>query len=351
MSETIKVLSLFFAILIFACSNSDANDIEAVKDIEVTQEEEIEAPVEEIEPDTTLKPTFVANQDPKHEDKKWVKVHELSDEFDGEELDSDKWNPTPEFIWNGQDRGWYGSERSLFEADNVSTSNGYLRIEGEKFDSPKHSPKDNTNEPAERRYGGAYIYGKTLAEPGYYIEARMKASKTAMSAAFWLKSETKPCTENFNDGENLEIDIQECVGIFTGELGNVWTKDDWAVTSNWDKIFHYNTHRHNSPCNNIGARQTKGGKTNFENNNSEEFHIYAAYWHAEGSKVNFYIDGALEKSVTPVIPFNGSLRLIMSSNFYDWIEETTAQEMGFEKPLEERYTKFDWVRVWKLEDI
>ena len=153
MSDTIKVLSLLLLISIFACSNSDTNDIEVIEDIEVSQEEEIETPVEDIEPDTTPKPTFTENQNPTPEDKKWVKVDGLSDEFNGEELDADKWNPTPEFIWNGQDRGWYGSGRSLFEADNVSTGDGYLRIEGEKFDSPKYSPKDNTNEPAERRYG------------------------------------------------------------------------------------------------------------------------------------------------------------------------------------------------------
>jgi len=301
------------------------------------------------EPSADL-PYFIKDN-PKPSNKKWVKVDGLSDEFDGTEFDLNKWNPTPKFIWNGQDRGWYGSSRSLFEEDNVSVGDGYLRIEGEKFDSPRYSPKDNTNNPAVRRYGGAYVYGKILAEPGYYIEAKMKASGTAMSAAFWLKSETKPCSSNFNNGENLEIDIQECVGVFTGELGDAWTNDDWAVNSKWDRIFHYNTHRHNSPCNNIGNRQTKGGKTNFDKKNSEEFHVYAAYWYADGSKVDFYIDGKLQESVTPAIPFKGALRLIMSSNFYDWIEETTAEEMGFNKPIEERYTKFDWVRVWKLEDL
>jgi hypothetical protein len=301
------------------------------------------------EPSNSL-PYFIGSN-PTPSNKKWVKVDDLSDEFDGSDLDSNKWNPTPKFLWNGNDRGWYGSSRSLFDEDNVSVGDGFLRIEGKKFDSPKYSPKDNTNNPAVRNYGGAYLYGKTLAEPGYYLEARMKASGTAMSAAFWLKSETKPCGSNFNDGENLEIDIQECVGVFTGELGDAWTKDDWAVNSKWDRIFHYNTHRHNSTCNNIGDRQTRGDKTNFDKKNSEEFHVYAAYWYADGSKVDFYIDGKLEESVTPAIPFKGALRLIMSSNFYDWIEETTAEEMGFNKPLEDRYTKFDWVRVWKLEDL
>ena len=40
----------------------------------------------------------------------------------------------------------------------------------------------------------------------------------------------------------------------------------------------------------------------------------------------------------------------MSSNFYNWIEEVSTAEMGFLKPQEDRFTKFDWVRVWELKD-
>lgn len=341
MNNIFKCLLVILLIFSVACSSSSE-----IIESEQTDKTEIELEVEK----EIIEPTFLDNQDPKGADKKWVKVELLSDEFTTNSLNETKWNPSPEFIWNNQDRGWYGSSRSLFSKDNVSTKDGYLNIEGKAYSTAQYSPKDNTNSPAVRKYGGAYIYGKTLAEPGYYIEARMRASKTAMSAAFWLKSETKPCQDNFNNGENLEIDIQECVGVFTGEKGDEWTKDDWAVDSNWDKIFHYNTHRHSSPCNNIESRESKGGKINFDKNNSEEFHIYAAYWHVNGEQVDFFIDGKLVQSVIPVIPFKGALRLIMSSNFYDWIEETTNEDMGFNRDLEDRYTKFDWVRTWKLED-
>ncbi len=33
----------------------------------------------------------------------------------------------------------------------------------------------------------------------------------------------------------------------------------------------------------------------------------------------------------------------------DWIENTSAQEIGFEQPLENRYTKFDWSEFGNLE--
>lgn len=341
MKLTVKLLLPTILFSFLNCTTNQENEI-------VVNEEQLKTIEPNVE-DSSI-PYFFENQNPVPSDKKWVKVTNLSDEFEGDAFDHDKWSDSPKFMWGTQDRGWYGSKRSLFDENNVSVQKGSMNIEGKMYDTPQYSPKDDLSKPAVRKYGGAYVYGKNLIGPGSYIEARMKASQTAMSAAFWLKSETKPCADNFNDGENLEIDIQECVGVFTGEKGDDWTNDDWAVTSNWDRIFHYNTHRHPSPCNQIENRQTKGGKSNFDKKNSAEFHVYAAYWHADGKIIDFYIDGKLEESVIPVIPFEGELRLIMSSNFYDWIEEISPSEMGFLKPQEDRFTKFDWVRVWTLEN-
>ncbi|WP_010135281.1 family 16 glycosylhydrolase [Ochrovirga pacifica] len=345
MNKRFYALKIAIIFLILGCTSSSNDVFVPPTDTETPTEEEFTGK------DDPTKPTFNNNQDPNHSNKKWVKVTALSDEFEGETLDVDKWNPNPQYLWGSyqQDRGWYGSSRSLFEPENATISEGMLCLEGEKFDNPKYSPQDKTNQPATRRYGGAYVYGKVLSEPGYYMEAKMKASKTAMSAAFWLMSEPKPCKETPNNGERSELDIQECVGVLTGELGDEWTKDDWAIKSNWDRIFHYNTHRHSTlECYN-GEQQTRGGKLNFDQKNSEVFHIYGAYWYPDGKKVDFFIDGEFVESVTPAVQFTAPLRLIMSSNFYDWIEETTAEEMGFNNPLEERYTRFDWVRTWKLE--
>ncbi|NIJ46485.1 hypothetical protein FHR24_002973 [Wenyingzhuangia heitensis] len=341
MKIVLKSMVIVTMCLFWNCSNATGDNF-----VPPSEEENLEE--ETLLGSDVSAPTFNANQDPNTTDKKWVKVVELSDEFEGSKLDTKKWNPTPETMWNGNDRGWYGSNRSLFDEDNVSVGDGHLRIQGIKYASPQYGPKDNTSQPANRRYGGAYLYGKTSAKEGYYMEARMKASGTAMSAAFWLKTPPIPCSSNLSYGENLEIDIQECVGVFTGEKGDAWTKDDWAVDSKWDRIFHYNTHRHNAGDCYTGGKKTKGGKLNFDEKNADKFHVYAAYWYPGGERVDFFIDGDFVKQVTPAVAFKGELRLIMSSNFYDWIEETTAEEMGFTKPLEERYTRFDWVRTWEL---
>ncbi|GJM61223.1 RICIN domain-containing protein [Persicobacter diffluens] len=295
-------------------------------------------------------PVFTSGHDPKSPGQSWVKVEALSDEFEGGTLDPNKWTANPEFLWNGQDRGWYGSARSLFQEENATVTNGQMRIEAKMFASPQYAPSDDQSNPPARKYGGAYVYGKTLAKPGYYMEARMQASQTAMSAAFWLMSESKPCIELPNNGEKSELDIQECVGVMTGELGDEWTNDDWAVNAKWDRIFHYNTHRHTTWECYSGEQQTVGGKVNLESGtNASAFHIYGAYWYPDGNRVDFFLDGDFIKSVTPAVPFTAPLKLIMSSNFYDWIKEIEPEAMGFNKTKADRSSKFDWVRVWELE--
>ncbi|MGJ8659045.1 MAG: hypothetical protein ACSHWV_04270 [Cellulophaga fucicola] len=69
MTKTVKAIWLILLIAAFACSNS-SNSI-----IDVSSEgNQIETPVNENEPDSNPKPTFLANQDPKPSGKKWVSV-------------------------------------------------------------------------------------------------------------------------------------------------------------------------------------------------------------------------------------------------------------------------------------
>ncbi|WP_205959974.1 LamG domain-containing protein [Flammeovirga aprica] len=353
-----NVLHLFALLVLFffgACSESDI--IQEALDPDPEMEEKEEPKEEEVEPeeevDKTSQPFFLEGQDPKPMAMKWVKVEALSDEFEEGSIDLEKWNESPEFLWenaNGSfsDRGWYGSTRCLFSAENVSIEEGELRIEAKMYDEPQYSPKDDKSKPAKRWYGGAYVSSKTMGKPGYYFEAEMQSSSTTMSSAFWLKTPPVPCTTT-TDGENLELDIQECVGRFLGSKTDEWTNDDWAVNSKWDQIFHFNTHRHATNCAYNGSRQSKGGHINFEKYNREEYHIYAAWWHEGGTQVDFFIDGRLVKSVTPPVPFTSDQRLIMSSNFYDWVKEDGRGEMGFNDSKLDRSTKFKWVRTWKLE--
>ena len=227
MNNSIVILLLF----VFACDQTDSTE----SLVEMTIEND-------------RQPTFLTNEDPVPSGKKWVLVENLSDEFDGDDLDAQKWTADPAYIWtlpngNTQNRGWYGSSRSLFEKDNASIINDELRIEAKMFQEKKYSPSDNRANPPRRQYGGAIVRSKALVEPGSYMEAEIQSSTTVMSTAFWLSTPSIPCKE-LTYQEVQELDILECIGKIAGNLDDDWTKDDWAIRSKWDRIYHSNTFRH-----------------------------------------------------------------------------------------------------------
>jgi hypothetical protein len=76
-------------------------------------------------------PYFKPGQDPKPAGKVWLPVENMSDEFDGTELDLEKWQKEP--IANGW--GWNGLPPALFRAENVTVKNGRMRVTVGKLDS------------------------------------------------------------------------------------------------------------------------------------------------------------------------------------------------------------------------
>lgn len=309
-------------------------------------------------------PTFHQGEDPKTEGTHWVMVKPLSDEFEGKKLNRKKWTADPAYIWThpetGQvsNRGWYGSKRSLFVPEQATLTNGALHIEAMMFDKPRRSIKDKQDKPATRKYGGAIVRAKQLVEPGCYMEAKIQASTTAMSCAFWLATRSAPC-QFYPQKERLELDILECVGRMTGTMDDDWPRDDWAIKTHWDRIFHFNTWRHPTPeCGFEGQWNDalgkyrgvqKGGKINLGQPNAQGFHVYGCYWHADGKQIDYFLDGKKVKTVVPDIPFLSPMELKLSSNFYDWIKETDRADMGFNDSKIDRSSKFQWVRIWRLE--
>ncbi|GIZ09532.1 hypothetical protein [Flavobacterium sp. UMI-01] len=88
--------------------------------------------------------------------KKWTKVSELSDEFDGTTFDDNKWHRNP--ATDGFN--CIGRAPGLFESENVTVSNGNLNVTVKKFASPK--TVNNTV----FTHGGAIIRSKALAKQG-----------------------------------------------------------------------------------------------------------------------------------------------------------------------------------------
>lgn len=271
---------------------------------------------------------FFIDTDPTPDGKKWTKATELSDEFDGTNFDDSKWHRDPA----SDPFRWYGRPPALFEADNVSVNDGILNITVEKFDSPK--TVNNTS----WTHGGAILRSKAMAKPGYYYECKMQANKTVMSSTFWIAF-----PQNCNSGpiRKLELDIQECVGrTHSGTQA-------WA--SGWDAIYHSNTWRHNRTCD-TGASETQNspGKINLDEKNHSRYFVYGCWWKSP-TEILFYLDGKYTYTITPTTDFDLEGHITMAIETYDWnpIDENNIFETG---SVDDRTTKYDWVRTWKLED-
>ncbi|TNJ46399.1 HYR domain-containing protein [Tamlana fucoidanivorans] len=262
--------------------------------------------------------------------KKWIKVEELSDEFNGAEFDDTKWHRDPA----SDPFGWYGRPPALFESDNVSVNNGYLNITVEKFDSPKTVNNKSWT------YGGAILRSKSKAKYGQYYECRMQANKTVMSSTFWI-AYPQNCTTG--PIRKLELDIQECVGrIHEGT-------HSWA--SNFANIYASNTWRHDRACDTEvdGAKQSPA-KTILNEKNNSRFFVYGCWWKSPNEMI-FYLDGKQTHTITnPPADFDIEGYITMAIETYDWNPIDSNNDIIATGSIDDRTTKYDWVRTWKLED-
>ncbi|WP_298486579.1 HYR domain-containing protein [uncultured Maribacter sp.] len=272
------------------------------------------------------KPYFIGD-DPTPTGKKWTSVAELSDEFNTDIFDDSKWFRDP-----SQDQfGWYGREPALFQPDNVSVGDGSLNVTVKKLQTPITSNGRNWT------HGGAILRSKTKAIPGYYYEARMKANETVMSSTFWIAF-----PQNCNSGpfRKLELDIQECVGR-THNGTDSWAKE-------WDNIYHSNAWRHARPCD-INSSVQSPGKKDLEEKNHSRYFVYGCWWKSP-TEILFYLDGEYVYTIKPSTDFDLEGHITMVMETYDWNPIEPENDLTATGTEEQRTTKYDWVRTWKLED-
>lgn len=266
-----------------------------------------------------LSPCFLPGADPRPADQDWCQVENLSDEFDGKSLDHTKWQDEP--VANGW--GWYGRAPGLFQASNVKVQDGEMRVTVSKLDQPvSRGGKTFTHQ-------GAIVRSLQPGQPGWYFECRMKANATVMSSTFWLM------TKDGRPGERLELDIQECVGLVT-DLTAPWAKK-------WDRIFHSNLIHWIKP-NKVQMQKS----VPLENRNSEDFHVYAAWWKST-DEVQFFLDGRPTYTINPKTAWDVPAFIQMAVEVYDWNPVPPDGGLIDTGTLDQRTTRYDWVRVWRLE--
>lgn len=265
-------------------------------------------------------PTFESGSDPKPAGKEWVKIDNLTDEFDGNTLDMKKWHSDP------TDNGWtwVGRPPALFVPENVSVKDGEMKVTVSKLKKPFVKGKSTFT------HQGAIVRSRNPGQVGSYFECRMKANQTIMSSTFWLSSKFGP------EGRQ-ELDIQECVGRMSKNAAP-WAKD-------WDQKFHSNVWQW--PGSKNPTKLQLQAQVRTETKNWERFYIYGAWWKSP-EEIRFYLDGKYAYSIKPKTVWNRPAFITMAIETYDWNPLPADGGLVESGTVDQRTTRYDWVRSWKL---
>jgi beta-glucanase (GH16 family) len=236
------------------------------------------------------------------EQSRWEPIPELSDEFEGQELDATKWhdhNPT-----------WKGRQPGLFSPGNVTQSDGKLHLTARAEDLPGLPEGCHTFTTAAVKSKAKVLYG--------YFEIKCQAMDSRASSAFWFYAQDPD-----RDGKPwwTEIDVFEIGGghplhqrkvhmnvhvFVTPEEG----KNHWAKPKTYDAPFRP----------------------------ADDYHVYALEWNREESK--FYVDGQVRYAL-PNTHWHQPLQMNFDS-------ETMPEWFGLpEKENLPSVFSIEYVRSWR----
>tara|TARA_R110002049_G_scaffold285698_4_gene467188 strand:- start:394658 stop:395485 length:828 start_codon:yes stop_codon:yes gene_type:complete len=244
---------------------------------------------------------------------RWDVIEGLSDEFDGTQLNEDK--------WHDHNPDWGGRIPGKFMPSSVSVRNGHLHIQLKPL-----IPADG-----EFTIAAGTIQSKKKALYGYY-ECRMKASRLTASSNFWFVSD----------------DIKLPVGTMKQELIVQFT------------IGKSDQHKDFMKSNAMIAFKAKGAKAEREkakktdrvklaSSVSDEFHTYGLWW-VDANTLRFYVDGKYAYTIHPSTKFHDhpfqfphSINVICET--FDWQPLPTREELNDES---KNTAMIDYVRSYRL---
>ena len=252
---------------------------------------------------------------------RWVIQERFSDEFEGDELDLEKWN-------NFHPR-WKGRAPAKFVKEAVSVKDGLMRIKNGVLPEPD-GPYS--------LFGGAVTSKTDGAHFGYY-ECRFKASQVKMSTTFWLSGGGGDCLDTEVEGDAFwqELDIQECVG---GSVENPAFREQ----------MHANTHFWYTPPGQEERKSySRGARIDLDSEVWEDFHTYGAWW-VDSTYARFYADDEFFEAVhffNEIIdePMPYPMQINMVTETYNWQPPPTAEELADDS---NNTSYYDWIRSYKL---
>ena len=244
---------------------------------------------------------------------RWEVIKELSDEFDGTELDESK--------WHDHNPNWVGRVPGKFMPSSVSVAGGHLRIQLKPLI------------PADGKFNIAAgtIQSKQKALYGYY-ECRMKASRLSASSNFWFVSDDIKLPKGTM---KQELIVQFTIG--KSEQHKDFMKSNAMVAF---KPKGADTEREK-------AKKTK--RVKLGSSVSDDFHTYGMWW-VDANTLKFYIDGKYAYTIHPSTKFHDhpfqfphSINLICET--FDWQPLPTQEELTDKS---KNTASIDYVRSYRL---
>lgn len=228
----------------------------------------------------------------------WEKYALMSDEFDGERLDPNKWHPV--------NPKWLGRQPAFFYSGNVSVSNGKLHLAMKKQEVPE-MPKDK----GYHTYTSAAVQSKTKVKYGYF-EVKCRPMKSHGSSSFWFYESSPELW--------TEIDVFEIGGGAPG----------------FERKYNMNVHVFRTPTEN--KHWSKHGVWAAPSNLADGYHVYALEWDKE--RITWYYDGVPVRWIE-----NTHWHQALTLNFDS---ETMPKWFGLpkDKDLPSTYS-IEYVRTWK----
>jgi len=205
---------------------------------------------------------------------KWKPIPELTDEFEGGKLDSEK--------WHDHDPGWNGRQPGYFSTNNVSVSDGKLHLTARVEDLPNLPDGFHTFTTANVRSKAAVKYG--------YFEIKCRPMKSKASSAFWFYQHAKE--------EWTEIDVFEISG----------------VGDKWKNTYNMNVHVFHSPTVTKHFDKPVQWKAPFDF--VDDDHVYALEWNKD--VIKWWVDGKVVHEMKNTHWHQPLNLLFDSETFPDW---------------------------------
>lgn len=278
--------------------------------------------------------------------KVWVKLEAMSDEFDTNSPDTDKWRVFDH--GDSWDRTAAFDKRVHEAVKEEGSDNYYLTM------NPMWYYEDEQFTKGARTYlfAGGGMDTKAMATYGYF-EVRVKPSNFPMGSGVFMnsrKASSDICSEKYN----TELDICE----------NMSYDGPGANTTSFNNHMNVNSHakpyeQQGGNCVSLPYETANSGVKGKPLEGPLDFNVVGMWWKNE-REAEFFLNGIPFGTITPKRDFNLPMPLIIVMETYTWGDD--ENNAGNPKPLEymfedefrtkeQRAVTYDWVRTWQLVTI